>query len=361
MAQARGVAGLRRGLLAAAGLAALAAVAPSSAAWADHDHDGEGRGGALVVDVWINSTGGDAIDVYIDGDYVGEDTLADITREVASEIVPDGDAQTESIDAEFDWGTAQFEGRLMERSGESLVRRFDLGGVQDIALDYDFEEFSFSLCVPVVDRRINASVSPDAPTSFFSDDPGGVRTDSSTGEPGHDCTVWTIDAADEELTIDLELHPRSDAYWRFLSIFGATMLIVTALAGLGAVLLRRGPFRTMRTASLIVVLIATALATALLGGGMLLFTFVHAPMSNLVLADDLTQAHEIGATILPALLLALPALLFAVVVAKAPPGPFEQRGYRAPGSVPPAPGAGPSPPVTGARPGPGLPTWLNRD
>lgn len=284
------------------------------------------------VEIRIQAAGGDAVEVSLPdggGDVVG------FATEVVNALghLPDVPDVTPDID-EVSFrpaASAQFDERLLDRQGPVWALRLDSSELQRAVLRFGYRAVDLVVCAPQAPHVFTATRPPD---------------EQGDRRPGvGECPLWRLDAIEDRVALMLTVEPEAGLYLRLVLALllgaGATSLI----AGGAAVLLRRGPFRTLSSAAVWTALMATGGAVLAVCTAIVVVAFFNSAVVNLVMARDLTVGHQALATIVPAWSLALPGLVFAVTVLRAPVPPF--RAVAAPA---------PSGPL-----GPGLPAWLGAD
>ena len=316
-----------RALLLAVGFALAVAFAPPAGA---QEYEGESDGEiAPEVGVWFQAAGGDAVDVHFHGENaLIEGFAADVATALGAPLGADVDVDL----WDSTLASVQLEGRLLERSGDTLAWSLDWSGLLAVADRYGSERIDLYVCVPTVRRTLDWSRPPDLADWF------GPR-----GGGGYECPAWHVSPTAAPLRFTVTLRPDGARYARTLVIPMALTAVALGLLAAGlAVVLRRSVLTSLDGSALGVALGAAAVAVAVVPVAALFLGHYRGPAVELVFARDLSVPQQFAVTVLPAFLAALPFLAFAVVVLRAPAPPFQ-----------PAPPAPPPSPY-----GPGLPPWL---
>jgi hypothetical protein len=312
------------------GLSALAGPVPASLA--DHRLDPP-EAFRPRVEIQIQSAGGDAVDVSLpDG---GSDVVGFATEVVnALGRLPDVPDVTRDVDEDVvlrPAASAQFDERLLDRQGRAWALRLDTSELQRAVLRFGYRALDLVVCVP------------DAPHGFTASRPPDEQGDR--GPAAGDCPLWRLDGLEDRVALMLTVEPDADRYVRLVLGLLLVAAVASLVAGGGAVLLRRGPFGTLSSTAVWTALIATGGAVLAVWTAIAVLAFFDSAVVNLVMAGDLSVGHQVLATIVPTWSLALPGLVFAVTVLRAPVPPFR--------AIP--------VPVPSGPLGPGLPAWLGSD
>ena len=277
------------------------------------------------IDLNINASGADSIDVYFDGP---RSTRFNIAQEAAHWL---GATQTPVTDSDFepDVATVQLDTRLIRRSGDVWVASFDTALLHEGVEAHGYDTVFLFVCHPAVRTIVRTSRQPDfAPQDTYCIHGVGFVVDS------------------EAVQISMTLLPKTADYLGYVGGVILGVVLLAALAWFVGDKLRRTVFRRRSPAAVVIGMGAAlfagsgaVIATAVLGA-------VAGPADNLALAKDLGAPAYAGSIAGPSLLGLLPAIIFAVLMVKRRPwrdDPIDTTPRPWPAPPPPGSTGGPPP------------------
>lgn len=283
--------------------------------------------GRPEIDLLINASGDDSIDVFLDGPSSDRRRIAEgvaawlgFPRAIAHEH-----------DLYPDTSTVAIEGRLIEPGADDeWVLDLDATGLARVLVTTGYIEGSLVICTPVVETRIRASEPSDL--DLF---------DTVCERSGRGWTIRPYGGAVPPRIL-ITLLPDTAHYLAYAAGVLLGTVLLGALAWWLASKLLNGPFRSRSAASVAIGLIAggiaaIGLAAATAGAGAL-----AGPADNLALARNLAVGGYASSLLFPALVASAPGILFATMLVRRRPS--DDDGATVPGIAPPAPPGRPGPP-----------------
>ena len=280
------------------------------------------------IDLWINASGDDTIDVFLDGPSSDRRRIAE---GVAAWL---GFPRAIAHEHDFypDTSTVQVDGHLIEPGADDeWVLDLDATGLARVLVTTGHREGSLVICTPVVETRIRASVPPDLDAS-----------DTVCELSGRGWTISTFETGQPRIRITLLPDPV------YYLAYAAGVLLGTVLLGAFAwwlaTKLRNGPFRRRSAASVAIGLIAGSIAAIGLAAATAVAGALAGPADNLALARNFAAGGYASSLLFPALVASAPGILFATMLVRRRPSENHDDGVIGPGIGPPAPPGPPGPP-----------------
>lgn len=281
-----------------------------------------------AVSIVINAAGGDAVDVYSEGSEGTRITMA----EDAAEWLGADLAIAEPHLFFDDVATAQLDQRLVTRQGNAWVLRFNTEALLPIVHDAGYEGANLFICHPSVETRVDSSRAPDFDAAY-----AGCL--NGVG--------WEV-LDERPVTVSLSMLPEVTDYLIFVAATLLSILLLTALAWVLGNRLREGPYRRRNAGAVALGIVSGLFAIGVLAAATGIIAAEAGPSDNLALARNLGVGPVALSAGIPALVGAVPGLLFMVLLVKQRPWPEDPlpRGtmpWPAPPPPPLAPGSSPPP------------------
>ena len=279
------------------------------------------------IDLWINASGDDTIEVYLDGPASDRRRIAE---GVAAWLGFPG-AIAHEHDVYPDTSTVSLGSRLIEPGADDeWMLDLDTTGLARVLVTTGHSEGSLVICTPVVETRIRATEPPDIDV-----------LDTVCGLSGEGWTIRTFETGQPRIRITLLPDP---AYYL---AYAAGVLLGTVLLGAFAwwlaTKLRSGPFQNRSAASVAIGLVAGGIAAIGLAGATAGAGALAGPADNLALTRNLAVGGYASSLLFPALVASAPGILFATMLVRRRPDE-EDDGAIGRGIAPPAPPGPPGPP-----------------
>lgn len=248
------------------------------------------------VDLWLNGSGGDAIDVWWNA-WAPE--RLEVAEGVARWL---GVANPIALDNELlsDTASVQLDRRLATMHGSDWVFDVETTGLASVLEGAKQPVATLVICTPKVDPSFVGGREPDLAFDEVSCD--------------FDGRGWNVAASDSPLAIRVTMRPDAGDYLTFAAAVLLGVVLLGALAWWVGDRLRRGPFRRRNGASVAIGLIAGVFSAFALAGAVVSAASFSGAADNLALARDMTLGGEVSSVAFPALIAAVPGIVFATLL-----------------------------------------------
>ena len=283
--------------------------------------------GRPEVDLWVNASGEDTIDVFLDGRSSDRRRIAE---GVAAWLGFPGVIAREH-DIYPDPSRVEIDGRLIEPGADDeWMLDLDTTGLARVLVTTGYREGALVICTPTVETRIRASEPPDIDL-----------LDTVCELSGRGWTIRTFETGQPRIRVTLL--PDTAYYLAYAAGVLLGTVLLGAFAWWLATKLRSGPFQRRSAASVAIGLIAGSIAAIGLTAATATSGAIAGPADNLALARDLAVGGYASSLLFPALIASAPGIIFATMLVRRRPSDVDD-GVIAPGIVPPAPPGSAAPP-----------------
>ncbi len=328
----------------------MMSAAPASAQVGSDDgnslDDGD-YGTLLTVEIHLNATGGDTVDLYglsdatplsrgSGGSGGGFDVQYGLARSIGDDLGLSRSAYKVTTPYVDPYSEADVADRSIVLSGDRRL-------VSPISGD----DWRFHLDTTALHRtaRLNQFSEVDVivcPTNVA--DVTVKPTADEDAEEGS-CPHWQSEVGAQPITIEVTESPDTGNYWTLVAIMTFVVVILTVLSALLAAVLRRNVFKKMTAGTLGSIVIATALASLMWLMTTIILAVIDQPITDYSLGNDLSDKMTGLSIVVLGFLPAIPFLVAALLLTRADVPDFTPTGF--------------AQPFTQAPTVPGVPTWLS--